>query len=283
MPEITTVNQVVATCPGKIGDFFHQWPIAYHWSKKHNRKIHIGVDERMLRPLVPLIKHQPCVEDVWLLPGIEHYQIGGQPFDFGLSYQAYKQWEKIIHLGYREVPEKPLTLAVREWSGVEIPTKALKSECTLVGTRDPRPRNLLLLHGRRHDMYGEFPCFWKALWEVVDFLQEEFEEIKWVGTPSETRIAHKFPFTEVFEDRGDWIKLVDEMKDARMVMGVGGAMVALAGALKTPSIRIHDPVPGFRPEIFANFGERQWNLDTEADYGKEIRKCVSATKEVANA
>lgn len=275
------MSKVVFTFPGKLGDFFHQWPIAYHYGKMFG-DFHVGLDQRLLKPIAGLVARQPHVEHVWLLPGIEHYQIGGQPFDFGMPYQEYKHWDKVYHLGFRDAPEKPITLQCREYVDFKIPTKALKRECTLVGEREPRPRNLLLLHGRRYDMYGEFPNFWHALWESWDLLKAEFDEIEWIGLPEEKRISDKFGGTD-FDDGGDWVKLVDEMRDARLVMGVGGAMVALAGALKVPSIRIHDPVLGFREEVFANFGERQWNLGTDADYRKEIEKCVASVNSLTNS
>lgn len=269
------MSKVLFTLPGKIGDAFHQYPIAYHWHLKHQEKFHLGLDMNMLAPLAPLFAAQEAVEKVWQLPGIESYHMGGQPFDFGFPHEAYKVWDKVYHLGFRAPAEKPITLATRDLVDYPINTKKLKEVRTLFGSRPPQPRNLLLLHGSRHEMYGETPLFWKAIVDTWDLLVDEFDEIFFIGTSADRRIARRWADAEEFDDAGDWLKLVDFMQDARLVMGGGSSMVSLAGALKVPSIRIHDPMPGWRPEVFTNFGPYQWNLEPMPDYRAKIESILT--------
>lgn len=261
--------------PGKIGDAFHQYPVAYQWHLATGEKLHLGLDQRMLRPLAPLFASQPAVEKVYLLPGIDHYMMGGQPFDFGFPPEAYKYWDKIYHLGFKEPADKPITLYTKSRVDYPINTSKLRNTRCIFGSRPPSPRNLLVLHGARTDQWGNLPHFWDALHLTYPELRAEFEEIVFVGTSSNRRVWRKWEGASEFDDAGDWIKLVDFMQDARLVMGVGSAMIALAGALKVPSIRIHDYIEGFpNHKVFSNLGPHQWNLGEGTDYRKEILKCL---------
>jgi ADP-heptose:LPS heptosyltransferase len=115
-------------------------------------------------------------------------------------------------------------------------------------------------------------------------LNKEFDEIVFVGSASDRRLHTKWLNATEFVDHGDWIKLVDFMQDARLVMGVGSSMVALAGALKVPSIRVHDYIKDFPDHtIFSNFGPKQWNLPLGANYKKEIKKCLRELKQGENS
>ena len=52
------------------------------------------------------------------------------------------------------------------------------------------------------------------------------------------------------------------MVNSRAVIGCGSSSVALAGALKVPCIRVHDPIGEFPRRIWDNLGDNQLN-DTE--------------------
>jgi len=58
------------------------------------------------------------------------------------------------------------------------------------------------------------------------------------------------------------LDLAKFMAGASLVVGCGSSGVALAGALKVPCIRVHDPIGEAPKVIWSNLGENQLN-DTE--------------------
>ena len=75
----------VFTCPGKLGDAIHQWPVAFWWHREHQEPYEAWLDEKTCKPLVSLIAAQPGCSAVILKAGIESYHCGGQPWNFGLN------------------------------------------------------------------------------------------------------------------------------------------------------------------------------------------------------
>lgn len=283
------MKNVLFTMPGKIGDAFMQWPVAFHWAREQKQKINVGVDSRMLKHVAPLFGVQPCVDKTYLLDGIEHYMCGGQPFDFQMPPTAYKSWDEVFHLGHRGPPEKQLTLDVLDYIGFDVDRTRLANDRTVFGSRIAKPKNRLLLHGMRYVQFQQIlPFFWKALFESRELLEKEFEEIVFIGTRSDRMLADACGYKS-FEDGGDFVKLVDYMQDSRLVLGCGSSMIALAGALKVPSIRIHDNAGAAEghlpPETFSNLGPHQWNLAEGTDYKETIAECLNHinTSTVSNA
>jgi hypothetical protein len=218
---------------------------------------------------------------VVLLPGIISWHNGGQPFDFHMLKEHYAEWEKVYHLGYRHQPTKQLTLETADVVDFKLDLEALALERSIfgsvesLGTRSSR----LLLHGTRICPHtGNPPAFWDALEQVYPFLTTRFNEIVFIGSESDRRIYSRWEGATHFDDGGDWLKLVDFMQDSTLLIGCGSSNVALAGCVKLPTIRIHDPIgavnggKAWDADIFANLGPKQYNLPPDTNYAEEIAK-----------
>ena len=79
------MSRTVFSCPGKLGDALMEYPVAYQWSKATGKKFSMWLDDGTLKPLVPLLEFQSCVDKVELKSGIENYSCGGQPWHWNLS------------------------------------------------------------------------------------------------------------------------------------------------------------------------------------------------------
>ena len=302
---------VVWTAPGKVGDTLLQWPIAYQWHRMTGKKFHFWMDEKTCAPLVPLIEAQPCVEEVKLIPGIEHWRLGGQPFDFGLKTEDHLEYE-IYHLGLRKFPERQITLQVLEWLPFDIDKDKLAQEPSLVvwdavdleveprwavsadakintenlyvrpgriiAVDGPLEPNRLVLHGTFRSHLTGTPSFWRFLNRVKLDLAQRFDEVYFTGTPEERARAmelyggatdqrakgvFKAEWKE-FDDHGNFLELARLMAGAKMVIGSGSCGVVLAGALKIPSLRVHDPIGDAPKCIWSSLGPLQFN-ETERD------------------
>ena len=252
----------VFTCPGKLGDAIHQWPVAFWWHREHQEPYEAWLDEKTCKPLVSLIAAQPGCSAVILKSGIESYHCGGQPWNFGLKPEEYVG-RRIVHLGLRGFPHRQLTLEAFESSklGLVVPSAEL-AETPVFAIPDPRPVvNRLLLHGMAVCPHsGATPGFWRFLARVRDELPGFFEEIVWIGSARDREVGvATYPAWGQFDDEGDFLSVARLMAGSRMVIACGSSMAALAGALKVPCVRIHDAIGQAPAVIWSNLGRNQLN------------------------
>lgn len=109
---------VVFTLPGKVGDNICKIPIAYQYSKQVNQSVDIILDQNSAG-LIDLLQPEEWVNEAYILPGIMHYGLGGQPFDFGQHARLSDWYDEVYHLGYREFPWHNLTESVVKYSNLD--------------------------------------------------------------------------------------------------------------------------------------------------------------------
>lgn len=253
---------LVFTMPGKIGDALLQWPVVYWYCSQNNAKATLWLDEKQLKPLVNLFASQPCIEAVELKPGITSYHMGGQPWDFGLKTSDFLDHE-IYHLGMRKFPSRQITLETLESVPLHIERKDDMSSL-MVAVLHPHANRRLVLHGNFASHASGVPSFWRFVSDHAKELGELYDEIAFVGTPQELRRARElYPEWQTFEDGGDLLHTASFIAGADALIGCGSAMVALAGLLGVPSLRIHDPIGDAPKVIWSNLGPNQFNLTEE--------------------
>jgi hypothetical protein len=259
------MSETVFTFPGKAGDALMQWPVAYHWARQNDQKFTCWLDEKSCKIVAPLFAAQPCVERVEFKPGIVNYNCGGQPWHFDLNASEFVD-KVVYHLGYRSFPERQLTLESLAQSKVplEIDVSVLANEKSLVVPEGEKV-NRLVLHGQGICPHSRTtPQFWKFLASVRAEIVSLFDEVVFVGNEDDREVAAvAYPQWSAFVDGGDFLRLAEFIVNSRAVIGCGSSVVALAGALKVPCIRVHDPIGNDLPRrLWDNLGEGQLN-DTE--------------------
>ena len=89
-----------------------------------------------------------------------------------------------------------------------------------------------------------------------------------MGSPDERERAHElYPKFQVFDDGNDFRRLAEFIDRAQLVIGAGSSVVALAGALKVPAIRVHDAIGEAPKVLWSNLGDNQMN-EMEPDLRK---------------
>jgi hypothetical protein len=259
---------LVFTMPGKIGDALLQWPVVFHYCRQQELKCTLWLDEKTLKPLVPLFEAQPCVEKVQLRGGIEHYRMGGQPYDFGLKTADHIDHE-VYHLGFRHFPTRQITLETLENVPLHIDGEDVVNEPSLT-VGPTKSHGAAVLHGTFSAHGSGTPAFWRFLYDIKDDLPADR---CFIGKPSEVKRALELYPWRAFDDGGNFLELARFMQGASIVIGSGSCGVALAGLLKVPCIRVHDAIGEMPKVIWSNLGENQIN-ETEKDLRKlwpEIR------------
>lgn len=113
---------ILFTLPGKLGDNLCKIPIIHQFSKTTDQPIHIAVDKA--GTLVDLLSDKslfPYIEHAFEYPGVQHYELGGQPWNFGGMEMLKPKYSKIYHLGYRRFPFSNLTISSWEQSCSDYP------------------------------------------------------------------------------------------------------------------------------------------------------------------
>jgi len=247
------------TFPGKLGDAILQWPVARAWSKKTGECFEAWLDEKTLKPLVPLFESQTCCSKVVLKPGVENYNCGGQPFHMNLP-TADLTGNRVFHLGMRAFPQRQLTLQAMQDSHVgNLSVEDLLEPSFDLG--DIPKANRLVLHGQAlYTHTRTTPGFWRFLASIRDELSM-FDEVVWVGSKWDREVGKEtYPQYDTFDDGGDFKKLAEFIAGSRCMIGVGSAPITVAGALKVPAIRVHDELANNPPKvIWSHLGENQIN------------------------
>lgn len=268
---------LVFTMPGKLGDALLEWPVAHRYCVENDLKCTVWLDEATCKPLVSLFESQPCVEKVELRSGVQNYTMGGQPWDFGLKTQDHLEHD-IVHLGLRKFPTRQMTIETADSVPLRIQDRdAMANEPSIIAplTTWKDYGNRLVLHGTYRHIHGSgVPTFWRFLSDRMEEFEQLFEEIVFIGSDAEVdRAVEVYPKCQGFKDGGDLRETAKLMLNSKLVIGTGSGMVALSGALKVPTIRVHDPIGDHPKIIWSNLGDRQWNL-TEPELRKawpEIR------------
>lgn len=240
--------------------------MAHQYCLQNNKKCTLWLDKASLAPLVPLFEAQPCVEAVELKDGIEHYNCGGQPYHFGMKTDGY-QGHEVYHLGMKSFPQRQITLQTLVWVPLLIDRSEIAETVSLeVGPVDKVDR--LVLHGTFKSHHTGVPSFWKFLFDHAKELEELFQEIVFVGTkPEIERAAEVYPPSEngakpkwsTFDDGGNFLELAKFVAASRCVIAAGSSVATLGGALKIPTLRIHDPIGDHPKVIWSNLGHNQMN------------------------
>jgi hypothetical protein len=265
-------EQVLFTFPGKIGDTFLSWPVAYHWARCHRRPIVVGLDRNLLAPLEPLFRAQSVVHDVILLDGIEHYRCGGQPYDFSFREEDYARWTRVYHCGFPFHPDRQITRFVQRFVLAPCSDEALAEEKSLVGSHPQVRSPLCVLHGRVATLAGNCPEYWRALAFALPLLRQRFARIVAVGSAEECFAAEALGI-DVLDTHGSWIATVDLLQDAQLIFADASSVSHAAGCLKIPCIRVHDAPSGSYggpPSVWANLGRSQLNLLPQDDWASVI-------------
>jgi len=255
------MSETIFTLPGKCGDAIMQWPIVYHWAKQTGQKAVIWMDEHTCKMLRPLMEAQSYVERVEYRSGIKGYQCGGQPWHFGLESKDFAG-NRVYHLGLRGFPQRQLTLECRETCKVQLDVDQDTLASTPCFEIEPQTqKNRLVLHGMPVCTHTKAsPQFWKFLASVRQELESTFDEIVFIGAERDREIGQRtYPEWLTFDDKGDFQVLAHYLAGSRAMIACGSAPVALAGALKVPAIRVHDPIGDNPKVIWSNLGENQLN------------------------
>lgn len=251
----------VFTFPGKSGDAIMQWPVAYQWAKQTKKSFTVWTDERSCKMVAHLFEAQPCVDKVEFKSGIEGYGCGGQPWHFGFGTEDIGD-NTVYHLGLRSFPVRQLTLQCLEDSKlpVQIDPSELSREPSLkVG--EVEPKNRVVLHGQAVCTHNrQSPQFWKFLFSIYDYLRANFDEIVFVGDERDREVALRtYPTATTFDDGGNFLPLAKLIAGSRLLIGTGSSVVTLGGALKIPTIRVHDQIGNHPKVIWSNLGDNQLN------------------------
>jgi hypothetical protein len=261
------MSETVFTMPGKAGDAIMQWPIAYWWAREHGKSFTCWMDERSSKMVAPLFAAQLCVEKVEFKPGVEGYQCGGQPWHFDLPPSEYQD-KDVTHLGFRNFPQRQLTLETLENAklGLDV-TQDMLAETPTIEAPGEAPgfsldERICLLHGQAiYSNTKGTPKFWTFLSDIAPELEERFDRLVFVGDERDREVgARTYPKWETFDDHASFLELARLMKISQLVIGCGSSVVSLAGALKVNSVRVHDPIGDHPKVIWSNLQKNHLNL-----------------------
>lgn len=257
------------TFPGKIGDALLQFGVAAAWMQQTGESIDVRISEGV-EPIGGLLKAQPGVASVEVMTNaITSYHMGGQPWDFGLG-EAVEGYDKVFHCGFRRFPTHQITRFTRDELGLtEITDEDLATEYLLNPGSEPQVANRLLIHPRRIGQNGGDPLFWKVMTQLLaDDIASLFNSVYVIGTREERLDARsRLDLGLALTDDGDWAKLADILSTSAMLIDAGSGIAPLAGALGTPTIRIHDDIMGQPKEIWDN--PQPWFMNIDENYNTE--------------
>lgn len=274
----------IFTFPGKAGDAIMQWPVAYQWAKQTGKKFTVWADERSCKMVAPLFEFQECVEALEFKTGIEGYGCGGQPWHFDLGAKDL-EGHTVYHLGMRAFPVRQLTFQCLEDAKlpVDIKLSKLSSEPSLI-IPGVEQKNRVVLHGQPVCTHNrQSPQFWKFLAGISDYLKANFDEIVFVGDDRDRESGlSTYPEWKEYKDEGNFLTLARVIAGSRLVIGGGSSVVTLGGALKIPTIRVHDQIGAHPKMIWSNLGDNQLN-DTEIELRQSWPKFKAKWLEASTA
>lgn len=259
----------VAYFPGKMGDALLQWPVLAEHISRTGKKFEVWLDEKTCTPLKPLFEVQEGIIGTRLVNRSKDYSRGGQPWDGAFSTEDHIS-HAITSMGMREIPQRQITLQTAMWVPFQTDMDALRDN-VWIWTGPVQPANRLVLHGTfRGSHGGGAPGFWRFLAGISEGLMDTFEEITFVGTgPERQRALEIYPDWKDFADDGNFLTLAKHIAASRCVISCGSCVAALAGLLKVPCVRVHDPIGDMPKVLWSNLGDNQAN-ETENDLRKGL-------------
>jgi len=250
------------TCPGKCGDALHQWPIAYWWHREQGETFDLWLDQKTCAPLLPLFSVQPGVRSVELVPGIESWPMGGQPWHFNLEPEQHQD-RLFVHLGMRSFPNRQITLHAREQAAVQIAVSQNDlAETPNIELGEVAKARRVVIHGTAICTHNkQTPDLWRFIASIRGWLEQRFPEgIVFVGSESDRATGLRtYPGWSEFDDQGDFLTLARCLAGSELVIGCGSVVAALAGQIKVPCVRVHDDIGGAPKVIWSNLGNNQLN------------------------
>jgi ADP-heptose:LPS heptosyltransferase len=147
--------------------------------------------------------------------------------------------------------------------GLDVDQDSLTDIPSIVAPGEPQGLSgrICLLHGQAvYSNTKGTPRFWTFLSDIAPELKERFDHLVFVGSERDREVgARLYPDWEVFDDHGSFLELAQLMKNAQLVIGCGSSVVALAGALKVNSIRVHDPIGDHPKVLWSNLQKNHLN------------------------
>ncbi len=259
------MSKTVFFCPGKLGDAILQLGVARAYADQENEKVELWLDSGTCKPLRPLCDAQPWVESTRMVGPSDDYLCGGRPWQGNFTTQDHMDRE-IVSLGFRKFPSVQITLETLRSVPLEIKADSLADTPTF-HVEHSEPQDRVVLHGTFQCSIGT-PGFWRFLRDRKAEFQALFDELVFIGTPSEReRVTEIYPDLATFDDHGSLLEVAVLMKESRCVIGSGSAMVALASSLNVPCVRVHDPIGNAPKVIWSGLGSNQVN-ESEVDLRK---------------
>jgi hypothetical protein len=253
-----------------LGDAILQWPAAFWWHRNTGKPFSVWLEEKTCGPLKPLIEFQDGVESVTMRGGIANWSCGGQPWHWNASTDDLNGSE-VYHLGMRGFPQRQITLETMEQIPLSLGVSHDDLAKTPVFKVKELPRaNRVVIHGSgvcRHN--NQTPHLWAFLARIRHELPDLFDEVVFVGSDEDRGVAAlAYPGWPGWPDGGDFLELASYVAASELVIACGSSVAALGGALKVPTIRVHDALGNAPKVIWSNLGGNQLNA-TELELRKE--------------
>jgi len=260
--------KTLLTFPGKIGDFFHQFRAARQFIRSHDGPVHLWLDQGTLSGMDDLLataNHGPTPFTWETRVGIKNYLLGGQPYDFGLNGDPPEGFDQVIHLGFRDHPDGPITLDAADL--LKLAPKDLTEmvhQQTFWPPWPPVTRQVgrLVFHSPLLCHTGPVQSAWEVLVKLRDdfALEIHFPDILVVGTAEEVAYARELGFNG---EVADWFRTASLLVGCDALLAGGSSVASLAGLVACPCCRIGQAfeVAGFPyPRAFNNLAPRQVSL-----------------------
>lgn len=277
--------RTLLTFPGANGDTFLQWSAARTFIHYHPGEYTVGLGSLVTRHggsmerLLPLFRKYSAVPvGAEMFPGVQVWQNGGQPWDFGM-HELPKGFDRVLHCGYRDHPLLPV--AVETGRALEMTSEQIDTiphfPSFVVPDVERVPRRLVF-HSSILGQTGEVAPAWRFLDVLLGRHQlGSHFDILAVGWGEELERYQKLGLRT---EKADWCRTAELLAGADAALCGGSAVAALAGCLHVPCVRVGNQYEsetyfGFRP--FSNYAPGQLNVVTAhyraEDLGFDFLQC----------
>lgn len=236
--DVAIKGKTLFTLPGKIGDNFMRLPIAYQYAKQNNVKVDLCIDEKSV-PMASLLQQQPWVNKIIISNGIDNYNLGGQPFDFGKTNEFKIYYEHVYNLGFNP-SQAPIigNLTLESLSGSKCPIDAHDILISPSIGFKQKPIKDLCIHLESSHAPRSIEAF-EILRKSIDTLLAMFENIYIISSSEEYDYTEftKYSKVKIFNDNGDMSKTV-ELLSGSILIGTYSSMWTLANCMKIKQVII---------------------------------------------
>lgn len=235
------MSDIAFTLPGKLGDNICRLPIAYQYAIQYNKSVDLILDLNSSNCLESVLSKQSWVDNIKFSPGIENYDLGGQPWDFGYyGIELKNNYKELYHLGYRGCPDKNYTKYALNSVPIKI-EELLTTSCIENINIEDKPKKLVI-SGESSRGFADM-ALRQTLGGLSKYLKSKFDEIIILTInplDTDTNIFYKYIFKDqlsFFNDNGDLNKTVDLLSKSQLITTYS-AMSALAYIIKSNQIVI---------------------------------------------